>query len=118
MTSLSPADDILTLINTFTVAPERAEELLRLLSKATEETMRHLPGFVSANLHVSDDRCHVANYAQWRSKADFQAMLSNPAAQKHMKEASDLAESHQPVTYKLRETHDRSAAAAGSTTAQ
>ncbi len=40
--------------------------------------MRHMPGFISANLHVSADRRHIANYAQWRSRADYDAMLKNP----------------------------------------
>ncbi|MBA3844477.1 MAG: antibiotic biosynthesis monooxygenase, partial [Actinobacteria bacterium] len=44
----------------------------------TEETMRHLPGFVSANLHLSRDRRYVANYAQWRSQEHFDAMLKHP----------------------------------------
>jgi hypothetical protein len=43
--------------------------------------MRHLPGFVPANLHVSRDRHHVASYAQWWSQEDFDAMPKNPEAQ-------------------------------------
>ena len=104
MTTLNTG--VVTLINTFTVAPEKAEDLLAVLSTATEQTMRHMPGFISANFHVSDDRRHVANYAQWRSKADFEAMLKAPAAQKHMKEASGIAKSAQPVVYSLCQTYE------------
>ena len=108
MTTLDSKDPYVTLINTFTVEPQRAEQLLEVLSHATEETMRHLPGFVSANLHLSIDRKHVANYAQWRSQADFAAMLTNPLAQGHMKEAAAIATSFTPVLYELRHVHGKS----------
>jgi quinol monooxygenase YgiN len=106
MTTLNAGSGHLALINTFVVEPENAERLLQLLIQATAETMQGLPGFVSANLHVSLDRKHVANYAQWRSKQDFEAMLQNPAAQGHMREAAKLAKSFEPVTYELRHVID------------
>ena len=68
MTTLDPNDGYVILINTFKVEPDRAEELLGARSRATEHGMRRRPGFVSANLHMSQDRRHVANYAQWRSQ--------------------------------------------------
>lgn len=64
MTTLDPDAGHLILINTFDVEPGRAEELLELLSHATEDVMRHQPGFISANLHLSKDGAHVANYVQ------------------------------------------------------
>ena len=75
MTTLNTDSGVVTLINTFTVAPDNVDDLLEVLSRATEQTMRRMPGFISANFHVADDRRHVANYAQWRSKADFEAQF-------------------------------------------
>jgi heme-degrading monooxygenase HmoA len=46
--------------------------------------MSKVPGFVSANIHKSLDGVRVANYAQWRSREDFEAMLKNPEAAQHM----------------------------------
>jgi len=43
-----------------------------VLSEATKHSMRQRPGFVSANLHISQDKRHVANYAQWRTQADVE----------------------------------------------
>jgi len=106
MTTLNTDSGVVTLINTFTVAPDQAEHLLGVLSQATEQTMRRMPGFLSATFHLSDDRRHVANYAQWRSIDDLDAMLKNPAAQKHMKEASGIAKSMQPLIYSLRRTYE------------
>ena len=87
----------LTLINTFKVAPEKQQALIDLLDRATEIVMRKQPGFISANIHRSLDGTKVANYAQWRSKADFEAMQTNPEAGIHMKEAAALAEGFEPI---------------------
>lgn len=103
--TLDPSAGYLTFVNTFTVEPERAEALLEVLSRATEETMRYLPGFISANLHVSEDRRRVLNYAQWRSRADYDAMFQNPQARVHMGEAAQLARAFEPVFYELRHSH-------------
>ena len=106
MTTLEASAGYLTLINTFTVEPERAEALLAVLSKATD-SIRLMPGFVSANLHVSRDRRHVANYAQWRSHEDIEAMLNSAEAQPHLREAAAIASRFDPILYDLRETHSR-----------
>ena len=96
MTTIAKDNRVVTLINVFTVAPERQQQLIDLLMHATELTMRHLPGLVSANIHRSLDGTRVVNYAQWRSRADFEAMLRHPAALPHMQAAAALAqvESH------------------------
>lgn len=105
MTTLDITAGYVVLINTFTVDPSKAETLLAALSKATEQGMSQRPGFVSANLHISHDKKHVANYAQWRSKADVDAMMNDPAAQAHMREAGSIATAFEPIYYELRETH-------------
>ena len=63
-----------TLINVFTVAPDRAADLAALLHTATEKVMRHQPGFRSANIHLSIDGTRVVNYAQWRSDAAYSSL--------------------------------------------
>lgn len=105
MTTLDPKAGYLVLINTFTVEPNRADELLTVLSHATEKGIRQMPGFVSASLHLSHDKRHVANYAQWRSQADLDKMMTNPDAQVHMREAAAIATSFEPIYYDLRETY-------------
>ena len=44
-----------------TVAPEKADELVTLLDKATADVMSRQPGFVSANIRRSLDGKHVTN---------------------------------------------------------
>jgi quinol monooxygenase YgiN len=77
--------------NVFTVEPEHQQRLVDLLIEATEAVMNKLPGYVSANIHRDLDSMHVANYAQWRSREDFEAMLQHPEASTHMGEAATLA---------------------------
>lgn len=101
MVTLDPNNGYATLINTFEVEPEQADALIRILEDATK-TMRSMPGFVSASLHLSRDQTRVVNYAQWKSEGDFQAMLRNADAQPHMKAAADLAKSFEPVLYTLK----------------
>lgn len=96
-TTISTDADYITLVNTFTVAPERADELVDLLVRATDDTMRFQPGFRSANIHKSLDGTRVINYAQWASKADFERMFQNADARAHMHEAEQIAERFDPV---------------------
>ncbi|HEX5752559.1 MAG TPA: antibiotic biosynthesis monooxygenase family protein [Archangium sp.] len=106
-TRIVPGNGVCTLINVFTVAPERQAELVKLLEEATEEVMRHLPGFISANLHRSLDGTRVTNYAQWASREHFEAMLRNPKAQVHMRAAAALVEQYEPHLYEVASTHAR-----------
>ena len=69
--------------------------------EATESVMRGLPGFVRANLHKSFVGTRVANYAQWRGREDFEAMLENPEAAVHMEEAAKIAEKFEPHLYEV-----------------
>jgi quinol monooxygenase YgiN len=103
-TTIEPGAPVITLINVFTVAPEQQRELVELLETATEKVMRHLQGFVSANIHASLDGTHVANYAQWRSEEHFKAMLADPIAQEHMQAAAAMAE-FEPVLYAVESSH-------------
>lgn len=105
VTTLDPDGGYIVLINTFMVEPDKADELMSVLSHATEEGMSKQPGFVSANLHVSTDKKHVANYAQWRSQVDIDAMMANPEARVHMVEAAKIATSFEPIYYTLQETY-------------
>ena len=109
LTTLDPEARHVTIINTYAVAPDRAEALLDMLVRATEETLRHVPGFVSANFHVNLDRTAVVNYAQWRSHEAIMAAGADPAVTSLIRKAAGVADSFAPVRYELR----RSVAGAG-----
>ncbi|MBA2308434.1 MAG: antibiotic biosynthesis monooxygenase [Pseudonocardiales bacterium] len=94
-----------TLINVFTVEPERQEALVDALSKATVELFVDMPGFVSANLHASLDGTAVVNYAQWESEDRFMTMLKDPRAQEHMAEIMKIAAKAEPRLTTVRAVH-------------
>jgi len=93
-----------TLINVFTVDPDKQRELVDLLVAVTDDVMRHQPGFISANIHASTDGTRVVNYAQWESERHFQAMLADPVAREHMGRAGRLA-SAEPRLYDVVSVH-------------
>jgi len=107
MSTITPHAGYATLINVFTVRPDRAHELAALLVEATEEVMQHVPGFISANIHVSTDGTRVVNYAQWQTADAFVAMQSDPAAQVHMRAAAEVAEGFDPHLYTVESVHER-----------
>jgi quinol monooxygenase YgiN len=107
MTSIQQNSGYATLINVFTVDPDRAAELAALLHTATDDVMRHRPGFRSANIHLSTDGTRVVNYAQWDSAEAYRAMLEDPTTQQHMREAAALAISFDPHLYTVESVHER-----------
>ncbi|MGX1756650.1 antibiotic biosynthesis monooxygenase family protein [Streptomyces lydicus] len=104
-TKIEAGRAIATLINVFTVLPERQAELVAVLSRATEETMKDRPGFISANIHASADGERVVNYAQWESEEHFRTMLGDPTAQEHMAKAAALAEGFDPRLFAVESVH-------------
>ncbi len=101
MTAITTTRKLVTLINVFTVQPENQQRLIDLLIEVTRTTMRHQPGYISANIHKSLDGTKVTNYAQWRSKEDFEAIWQNPAVTAHMKAATELAIRIEPHLYEV-----------------
>jgi heme-degrading monooxygenase HmoA len=105
MTTIQHHSPYATLINVFTVAPDRARELVEVLQAATDEVMRHTPGFISANFHLSTDGTRVVNYAQWQSTEAFEAMTKNPAAREHITKSAELATSYDAHLYTVESVH-------------
>ena len=103
MTTISPSRKLVTLINVFTVEPANQERLLDLLARATETSVRHAPGFISASLHRGLDGTKVTMYAQWRSQEDYEAMRRNPAPLPYLQQALAIAK-FDPGMYEVVET--------------
>lgn len=100
MTTIKTGRDIMTLVNVFTVEPERQQELLDVLIEATDQVISKMPGFISANFHRSLDGTRVVNYAQWRRREDLEAMLRHPDARPHLQAASAIATA-EPYIYEV-----------------
>jgi len=103
MTTISPSRKLVTLINVFTVEPANQQRLLDLLARATETSVQHAPGFVSASLHRGLDGTKVTMYAQWRSVEDYEAMRADPAPLPYFQQALAIAK-FDPGMYEVVET--------------
>lgn len=90
-TIISQQAGLCTLINVFTIAPEKQQSLIDVLVDVTDRVICKLPGFISANIHKSVDGERVTNYVQWRRKEDLEAMLRNPEAKEHIAICQQLA---------------------------
>jgi quinol monooxygenase YgiN len=108
MTTISPNRKLVALINVFTVEPRNQQKLIELLARATETSVRHAPGFISASLHRGVDGTKVTMYAQWRSVEDYQAMRENPAPLPYLQQALAIAK-FEPGMYEVVETYSGSA---------
>lgn len=95
----------LTLINVYEVDPEKQTELIQALSDATDNVIRHQPGFLSVCLHRSLDGHKVVNYAQWASKEHFENFMRLPGTQEQLKRFASLAKSVSPAVYKVCSVH-------------
>ena len=108
MAIIKTQNEILTLINTFEVEPDKCDELLELLVAATKQAMQGVDGFISASFHRARDRRHIANYAQWESIEKYEAMQQNPEAKEHMQKAAALCTRFTPITYDAVVTEEKS----------
>jgi heme-degrading monooxygenase HmoA len=91
---------VITLINVFTVDPPDQQQLLNLLTRATDEFVCRAPGFVSSTLHRSLDGTKVTMYAEWRSVEDYQAMRRDPGPMPLFGEALAIAK-FEPGIYEV-----------------
>lgn len=90
MTTIATNNNLVTLINVFTVEPENQQRLVDIFVEAGL-AMSKRSGFISANIHKSLDGTRVINYVQWRSKEDFEAISNNPETTAHINEIKKLA---------------------------
>lgn len=103
-TQIIQGTSVSTLINIFKVAPERQMEAVELLIEATDKHIRQLPGFISANFHLSDNGTRIVNYAQWETPDAWHAMLDNPECVKHIEEVKKFTEPDYHL-YQVHSTH-------------
>lgn len=47
--------------------------------------------FISAHLHVSEDRTRIVNYAQWETQGALNGMLADPVFAGHIGQVAAIA---------------------------
>ena len=101
MVTITTDNQVLTLINVFTVKPEHQQQLIDILIEADQAIMKRLPGYVSASIHRSLDGTKVTNYARWSNAEALEAMLHNPEAIPHLQALRQIAEKVEPSRYEV-----------------
>lgn len=102
--TIDPANPVVTLITVHACTPEVQPRLTALLTEAVETIFRHVPGFVTANLHRGEDGTRVTNYAQYRDRAAFQSLGSNPAVPPFARRVGEMVEWADPHLYEVTRT--------------
>lgn len=74
-------NDVLVVIDIYSVELSRQQGLVDSLIDVVESVWKQQPGFVSASIHKSLDGGRVMNYAQWRSQEDYDAFVKNSSVQ-------------------------------------
>jgi len=99
MVTSSSEADIQTVLTTFECTPGTCQDMVDALSEAYAQVISRRAGFVGAAIHVNDAQTRIANYSQWRSREDFQAMLRSEEMRERNRALSAMARSFEPVMY-------------------
>ena len=108
---IDDASEIFTLINIFTVTPQRQDAVVKSLRDFTEQHARFCSGFIGASVHASLDGHRVVNYVQWKTHDDLDVMMAGAPAKAHVAEVGALADCVEPAGYRVAfvGSHDRAA---------
>ncbi|HKM62041.1 MAG TPA: antibiotic biosynthesis monooxygenase family protein [Acidisphaera sp.] len=78
MATINAEDDTFVVIVQYAVAPADIQALITDMAAQVEAWICRCPGFISASFHASEDGQRMVNYAQWRSRADWEAFMKRP----------------------------------------
>ena len=95
---ISREGNLVTVINVFEVKPEQQQELIEQWIRFVEEVAGE-SGMIGTALHRSTDGTRVVNYAQWRSKEDFESFVQKYREQ--MEVRRPLAQRVDPHLYEV-----------------
>jgi quinol monooxygenase YgiN len=98
MPAIRQDNSVVTQITTVKMRPDNQDEVLKLM-KERARFMAKQPGFVSVNLHRSEDGSHVVNYIQWTDKERLAAAHHSPEFRKKWPRFGELVQDVEPALY-------------------
>ncbi len=101
MVQISQGKTYQTVITTYEVTPGTFLDLVDELKGAFDSYIQHQTGFVNAAIHVNDAQTRIANYSQWETREDFQAVLRSAEMRVFNRKFSELCKSFEPVLYEV-----------------
>lgn len=78
-------------INFIDVSPEKSQEIIKVFSNYYKNILQNMNGFVSANLHKSDDGTRIINYVQWDSFDGLTSLFRDETAKEFNKELKEIS---------------------------
>src|SRR5690242_1111394 len=97
---MTPRNGIVTQITTVKLPPGKQDEALELM-KERARFMATQPGFVSINLHRSQDGTHVVNYIQWTDAKKLSAAHHSPEFRRKWPQLGEMTEEIEPCLYEV-----------------
>ena len=91
MLSISPHEEVFTVMVRITVAPEDQASLIETMKKM-QPVFQRQPGFVGSAMLKSRDGTLAVNYLQWRSQQDHEACMNSEEVAEAGKEFTALME--------------------------
>jgi quinol monooxygenase YgiN len=84
---------VITQVNVFSVSPENQQPLIDLLIEAAN-SVRDVPGWMSASIHRSLDGQSVVNYAQCENQAAWEAVMAKLRREGYLDRNKKLGAAH------------------------
>ena len=100
MTDIAENQGIVTQITTVKMKPTNQDEVLQLMEERAK-FMATQPGFVSVNLHRSQDGSHVVNYVQWTNAEKLKAAQHSPEFRAKWPRFGELVQEVEPCLYEV-----------------
>lgn len=85
------SDEPTILINLLRVAPEKQDELLRLLRQNVDTVVSTLAGWKMTKLIAAQDGASIGIYSEWESSEAVAAMRSDPRMTAYFPKIAELA---------------------------
>jgi hypothetical protein len=93
--------DGIVLINIFTLDPAKAAQFVSTQIGEYKRLQGQFPGNYTANLHISLDRTHAANYAHFASVEDYVVMRNSTEFANHLTCLQGLVVKAEPQLYQV-----------------
>ena len=100
MTDIAENQGIVTQITTVKMKPTNQDEVLQLMEERAK-FMATQPGFVSVNLHRSQDGSHVVNYVQWTNAEKLKAAHHSTEFRAKWPRFGELVQEVEPCLYEV-----------------
>lgn|GEM_PF-785600 len=91
--TIRSGENIVTLVNVFTVEPGRLKDLVQVLEEGTETFFSKMPGFVSSSVLTTRDGAKAINYSQWKSAEDIAGFRKDERFAPYVRRLSAFAKS-------------------------